>query len=695
MTPARRANLSRLLNPRHVAFIGGRDAAIAIGEARRIGYRGQIWPVNPKRETLADLRCFPSVSVLPEAPDATFLAVPAESAVEVVRELRSRGSGGIVCYTAGFGEAGEAGRKAEEALIEAAGDVALIGPNCYGVINYLDRVALWPFAHGGSCPGYGAAIITQSGMLSSDLTMSQRSVPLTHMISIGNQAVLTIEDLVGVLCEEPEVRAIGLHIEGFRDTGQFAEAADQALRLGKPIVALKTGSSAIGKALTASHTGSLSGDDDLFAALCARYGIIVVDQPSTLLETLKFLCIAGAPKGSRIAAFTCSGGGAAMVADRGEALGLVFPSPPEEVHERLTAMLPPIATVSNPLDYTTPIWGQGEKTHPVFEAMIGAGVDAALIVQDYPAPGLDESHHFYQADGDAFAGAVAAASVPGAIVSTLPENINAATREHFIDCGIAPLQGFNEAMSAIAGAVHWNAARTRNAGRPPLPLVQVARGAARYIDEAAAKALLAGAGLAVPHGEVSAGGAASATAARIGFPVALKMLSDRLLHKTEAGAVVLNLQSAEAVADAVTRMRADVARLKPEGSSDRFLVEAMQPAPLAELIVGIRQDPDYGIAMTVGSGGVLVELVGDARTLLLPASGGEIGAAIGTLKVAKLLRGFRGRPAADLDALAAALGRLAAFAIERKDQIREIEINPLFVYENGVCAVDALVAVAT
>jgi acyl-CoA synthetase (NDP forming) len=693
MTPTRRANLARLLNPRQVAFIGGRDAAIAIGEARRIGYRGAMWPVNPNRETLAELRCFPSIADLPEAPDATFLAVPADQSVEVVRQLGQRGAGGIVCYTAGFGESGEIGERAEAALIEAAGDMALIGPNCYGLINYTDRVALWPFAHGGWCPGFGAAIITQSGMLSSDLTMSQRSVPFTHMISIGNQAVLAIEDLVDVLSEKPEVRAIGLHVEGFRSVDRFASAATKAMRLGKPIVAMKTGSSTIGKALTASHTGSLSGDDDLFAALCDRLGVIVVDQPSTLLETLKFLCVSGAPKGRRVAAFTCSGGGATMVADRGETLGLDFPPPDAATRQLLTALLPPIATVSNPLDYTTPIWGQGERTRPVFEALIGAGSDATLLVQDYPAAGLDESAGFYLADGDAFADAAAAAGVPGAIISTLPENIGEPTRRHFISRGVTPLQGFNEAMQAIAGAAGWSAACERCRTAPPKPLLQATPGPGRYIDEAAAKALLTEAGLAVPQGEACRGGDAAAAASRVGWPVALKMIGDQLLHKTEVGAVALNLRSPEAVSQAVEQMRREVTRLKPQALTEMFLVEAMQPPPLAELVVGIRQDVQYGMAMTLGSGGIFVELVRDARTLLLPSGGSEIAAALRSLKIARLLSGFRGRPAANLDPVAAALCELAQFAIDRRAQIREIEINPLFVYESSVCAVDALVAV--
>ena len=197
-------------------MIGGDDAEIVAGECARIGYDGPFWPVNPKREQIGGHCCYASLDDLPEPPDAVFLAIPRAPAIETLAKLDAIGAGGVVCYTAGFREIGGDGATAETALIEAAGDLALIGPNCYGLINYIDKVALWPFAHGGDCPGYGAAIITQSGMLSSDLSMNQRSVPLTYMISAGNQSVLHLEDFIDLLCEREEVRAIGLHIEGLR-----------------------------------------------------------------------------------------------------------------------------------------------------------------------------------------------------------------------------------------------------------------------------------------------------------------------------------------------------------------------------------------------------------------------------------------------------------------------------------------------
>lgn len=699
MTPAKRQNFERLLRPRHIAFIGGADAAVAINEARRAGFSGQMWVVNPRRETLAGLSCVPTIQDLPDAPDAVFMAIPAPTVPQAVRELARKGAGGIVCYSAGFGEAHEAGRGLEAEVKAALGDMVLIGPNCYGVINYVNRAALWPFAHGGHCPGYGAAIITQSGMFSSDITMSQRSLPLAYMASAGNQADIGLTEFIDLLCERPEVRAIGLHIEGLSDIPAFERAALKALKARTPIVALKTGNSAIGEALTLSHTGSLAGSGALYRALFDRVGIIAVTNPSQLLETLKFLCVAGAPEGTEVLGFTCSGGGATMLADHGETIGLRYPAPGPDARATLTDLLPPIATVTNPLDYTTPIWGQPEQTGPVFaQAMAGIPAQATLLVQDYPAPGLDETEQLYLNDGVAFAEAAGAAGLPAAICATIPENMPSHIREAFIARGVAPMQGVHETLNAIRDAAWWHAARRRILQAPPDPLVTPRRAITcckpRLLTEAQGKARLADAGIPVPQGRVVPRDQLVQTARDIGFPVALKMMSVGLAHKTEAGAVALDIGTPEQLLEAAGAMTTAVSGHDASAVTGDFLVERMAPPPLAELVVGIRRDPQFGLSMTLGSGGVLVELVGDTASLLLPAHPADIGAALDSLRISALLNGFRGKPAADRAALIAALAGLAQHAIAQADTIAEIEINPLFVYESGVLAVDVLMQVS-
>ena len=694
MNPKRRANLERLLKPRHVAVIGGRDAEVVAAECKRIGFSGPFWPVNPKRAQIGGHRCFASLDDLPEAPDAVFLAVPKDAAIETLEKLSAMGAGGVVCYTAGFGETGADGADAEARLVRAAGDLALVGPNCYGVINYVDKVALWPFTHGGSCPGHGAAIITQSGMLSSDFTMSQRGVPFAYMVSAGNQTLLRLEDFVDALAERPEVRAIGLHIEGLKDVPAFEQAALKSLALGKPIVALKTGTSRLGSSLTVSHTGSLSGTEELYDALFDRLGIIRVKSPAQLLETVKFLCVAGVPKGRRIAGLTCSGGGATMLADFAERLNLVFTPPDGETSARLRSQLPATATVSNPLDYTTPIWGIPEKTRPVFDTLFAQGHDAAVIVQDYPAPGLDESKPYYRNDTISFIGAAQERGLPAAVCSTIPENLDAETRGFLVDQGVAPMQGIEECMAAIAAACWHGERRAELAAHiaPPLS-ASGAAGPPRLLDEAAAKKRLAASGIGVPHSRVVSGADAPRAAAELGFPVALKMVSAKLPHKTEAGAVRLGLASSAAVADAATRMTDDVTAYRADAVTDLFLVERMVAPPVAELMVSIRRDPQFGFAMTLAAGGILVELLADATTVLLPASRHDLARALSRLKIARLFDGFRGRPAADREKLLDLLEGLAAFATSTTNAVIEIEINPLFVGTQDSCAVDVLMQV--
>jgi acyl-CoA synthetase (NDP forming) len=355
MTAPPRHTLERLLAPRHVAFIGGNDAAIAAEHCRAMGFDGPVWGVNPRRQTLAGQPCFARVEDLPEAPDAVFLAVPRDAAIEIVDALRRKGAGGVVCYTAGYGELGDEGAALERSLVAAAGDMPLVGPNCYGLLNYVRGVALWPFAFGGGRIERGVAIVTQSGMLGSDITMNRRSVPLAYVVSAGNQAMLGVEDYLDVLVGDPAVTAIGLHVEGLRDVSRFSEAAIRALEAAVPIVVLKSGTSEIGRRLTTTHTGSLAGEDDVYQALFDRLGIIRVDSPVQLLETLKMLSLAGVPQGRRLAGFAASGGNVTLLADYAERLDLSFPPPSPSTEKQTAALLPEVATASNPLDYTTPL----------------------------------------------------------------------------------------------------------------------------------------------------------------------------------------------------------------------------------------------------------------------------------------------------------------------------------------------------
>jgi len=356
--------------------------------------------------------------------------------------------------------------------------------------------------------------------------------------------------------------------------------------------------------------------------------------------------------------------------------------------------LPEIATLSNPLDYTTPIWGQPEKTRPVFQEAMNQGlVHSAILVQDYPAKGLDESLVYYRNDALAFAQAAADNNLPAAICSTIPENFDKETRDLLISIGVSPMQGIHEALWAISHAVTWNKNRANILEKKLNSVFEVLGNPdqLRVLDEQDSKSLLKKNGFDIPEGVVCLDKIDANDLCSLSFPVALKMVSSKILHKTELNAVILNIKSELELKTAFENMHSSVSNAAPDLLSDKYLVEEMANAPIAELIVGIRSDTQFGLALTIGSGGVLVDLIGDVSTIILPTHSGEIKEVIKRLKVFKLLDGFRGKPKVKLDFLVDAIMKLTIFAQENLNSISEIEINPMFVYEDSVLMVDALI----
>ncbi len=688
-------NLHRLLNPRNIAFIGGTDAALSASQCKA-QFNGPLWAVNPKRENLGGVPCFASVADLPEAPDAVFLATPRESAIQTIAELAAIGAGGVACFTAGYGELGESGQSAEAALIEAAGDMALVGPNCYGLVNYSNGVILWPFGAGESRCDKGIALVMQSGMIPANLTMNHRSVPISIVISVGNQAVLAIEDYIDALVDDDRVTAIGLYIEGILDIEAFAAAALKALHLAKPLVVLKAGRSDLAEQLSASHTGSLSGTDQAFQALFDQLGIIRVNAPVEMMETLKFLSVSGAPQGRKIAAFTCSGGEAALLADYCAGIGLELPQPSAPVSKKLVHLLPDIATVSNPLDYTTPLWGNREIMPEVFQTLVADGYDAAIVIQDFPPPHIHADNTFYRNDAESFIEACSAVGLPGASCCDLPENIDAETREMMIEGRVTPLQGFDSGLSALSNACRYGIHRNRILASPEskefglLAIPDVSLPAV-FVDEWQGKIRLRQHGIEVPDGFLVRENNVDQPSSQIEYPLVVKLVSDALPHKSEAGAVMTGIQNAEALKQAISDIRQSVFQARPEVEVKDFLVETMVDDIVAELLVGINTDRQFGQLLVIASGGVLVELLADSVTLLLPTSDERIRNALSTLKCFKLLQGFRGKPAVDLNTVVSTIQSLAEFAEASQASLLEMDVNPLMVKQNCCIAADVMI----
>jgi len=352
-----RQGLDRLLRPRSVAVVGGGAwCANVVRELGRIGFDGDIWPVHPKRAELGGLATVPHIEDLPHAPDAAFVGVNREITIEAVRLLAKFGCGGAVCFASGFresvAETGD-GHDLQEALLAAAGEMRILGPNCYGFLNALDGAALWPDQHGLERVTRGVALVTQSSNIALNLTMQQRGLPIAYLVTAGNQAQTDLAEIGAALLQDNRVTALGLHIEGIGDLRRFEALADTARQLGKPVVALKVGASDQARAATVSHTASLAGSDAGARALFQRLGIGQVDGLSELLETLKLLHVTGPLASNRIASMSCSGGEASLMADSALGLDVDLPALNAAQQKGLRAALGPKVALANPLDYHT------------------------------------------------------------------------------------------------------------------------------------------------------------------------------------------------------------------------------------------------------------------------------------------------------------------------------------------------------
>jgi acetyl-CoA synthetase len=679
-------DIHRLIAPRSIALIGATawTDAVAAGNVA-VGFRGKIWRVHPSKPCTSTTTFYRSVAELPEAPDAAFVAVPNHEAPAVAGALAARGAGGFVCFTSGFSELGtEVGRQLTRELLAQAGELPFFGPNCYGFVNFFDRAAMLPDQVVGSPIERGVAIICQSGTIALTLSFNERSVPIGYLFSVGNQTRLAVEDLIENLSEDPRVTAFGLYLEGIQDTERFARAADKARLAGKPIAVIKSGRTAAAARTAHSHTGALAGADGVFDAFCRQAGVARCDTLGTLCETLKVFHSGGALAGRKVLIMGASGGDMAMTADVARTLDLNFAPVPPGAAAKLQELLTDRVTVANPFDIHTYLWFDPPALGRVFSTAMRAGYDAVAFMLDFPPEGKADASSF---DAAIAAYIQAARGSPSrvALIASLPETLGERVRRHCLEGGIVPLQGQREALEALAAAGAVGTAWRTGPGvelRIPRPLAPPAE--VQSLSEADAKRALEQFGIAVPRSRLVPAAQAAASAASMGFPVVIKAVGGHLEHKTEVGGVVLNVRSASEAGDAAHRLSA---------LSETLLVEEMIVDGVAEILVGLIVDPQFGQVLVLGSGGVLTELLADSVTLLPPFTRSSIESALASLKLGKLLHGYRGKPAGDVAALIDTVLNVTRYAAEHLDTLCEIDVNPVIVRPagKGAVAVDALI----
>ena len=678
-----KSNLHRLISPKSIAVVGNRGANFAIRESLKLGYSHQIWAVHPYLESLEGIKCFKDIKDLPEVPDATFIAVNAESAIEVVSDLKSMGGGGAVLYASGFGEVGAEGLMRNQQLVKAASGMPLIGPNCYGFINSLDGIALWPDVHGCEPVSEGVAIITQSGNIGLNMTMQSSGLPIAYMFTLGNQTNTNIADIIHAMLDDSRVNAIGLHIEGISDIKSFDIAAKRALMMKIPIITIKSGKTKASAKIALSHTSSLTGSDELYNALFERLGIARVETVPEFLETLKLINVLGVIEHGGVASMSCSGGEAGMMADLIDGLEINFPSLSSSHKAKVKQTLNDYVEVDNPLDYHTFIWGDRKRTSECFSAMMSGQFAATMLLLDWPKSKESEQKDWDAtlfALSDALSGTSEKAIVLASMADCMPKRII----EECLSLGIAPMVGLDVCLKALNHSYKIGRAFSSNSS----PDLEVLRNSSEHkskqqLTEYQGKQLLKKYGVTIPMGCLVENVTEAIKAAEeISFPVTLKVSAAKLAHKTELNGVRLNIQNVKTLKEACD----DLFKISPE-----LLIEKMIESPICELIIGMDYDPTFGKHIIVGGGGVFVELLQDSSVLILPVSREDIRQALSNLKVFKLLEGYRGGMKGDIEAVIDSV--MSVIELIRTNAVEELDINPLLVLKgsDGVVAADTLI----
>ena len=669
-------DLTRLLKPKSIAVIGGGAwCASIISAAKQIGFDGALHPVHPTGKQIAGHKSLRSLEEVPGPIDAAFIGVNRHATLDVVAQLRRLKAGGAICFASGFSEAAAEDAAAQDlqtALIEAAGEMPILGPNCYGFVNAFDGCAIWPDQHGCSRVQRGVAILTKSSNIAINLTMQNRGLQIGYMLTCGNQAQTAQTDIALQLLDDERVTAIGLHIEGFGNLRGWEALAQKARSKGVTLIALKSGVSQQAQAAAVSHTASLTGSDTGADAFLQRLGIRRARSLPVFLESLKLAHQFGPLSSNRIASISCSGGEAALAADTAQGTGLIFPPLNPRQAKDLSAALGPMVAMANPLDYHTYIWRDQAAMTQAWAAMADDEIAMTLLVSDYPRADLCDASD-WECVTQAAIEATRRTGRPYAVVASLAELLPEQTAKTLMDHGVGAIHGLDHGLEALDVM-----SRPMAPPAEPVLLPGIDRDA-EPVAEQSAKLALAAHGLTIPPSVVVTDrSTAGQAAADIGFPVALKTLG--LAHKTGANGLALGLTT-----------RAEVEVAAPRLADGPLLVERMVAGTLVEVLVGVTRDPAHGFVLTLGAGGTMTDVLRDRASLLIPATRAEVTARLKDLNIAPLLEGFRGNPPVDLDALLAAIDAVQAYVLANAERVEEVEINPLICTQDNAIAADALI----
>lgn len=694
------ADLTHLINPRSIALLGASDREGSIGERTLSNllthseFGGDVYLVNPSKTELRGMRCWPSISALPQVPDVAVVAVPASGVLGVIEECAARGVRFAVILSSGFGEAGAEGERAQARMkeIAAAGGVRLYGPNCPGLVNVNARLGLTfspSFKHDLVKGPIGLA--TQGGGLGRNVMQAmERGIGIGLWASTGNEVDLQVADFIEYMADAPDIRVIITLLEGIKDGAKFAAAVQRAAANGKPVIGLKVGKSEYGRRAAQSHTASLTGSAEVNSAVFRQFGLIEVDDIDELVDTAWLFARAMPPAQEAIGIYCSSGGTAALAADAVGSAGLTLAEFTEQTTAVLKANLPDYAATGNPVDTTTVVLN---NTNVVETTLTAVANDPNVGLTIFPMP-LDYGELTIR-------GATNVIEVQknsrSPIVPIWMSDRMGAGYKLLVEAGFAPPRSVGKAIKAILRWVaygRWQRANPHLQLKLPTALPPAGDFETRSLSELQAKEQLRSAGIALlPNALAGSAQQAVAAADAMGYPVVAKIASEQIVHKSDMGGVLVGLQDAKQVAQAWDAIMAAAAHHHPQARIDGLLIEKMAPRGGVELMVGVTRDPVFGHVMTFGLGGIYVEIFRDVTRRMLPLDAADAAAMVREIRSFPLLDGARGRPVADTAALEALLLKMSDFVVANAARIEEMDLNPVWVgaVGEGAIPLDAVI----
>ena len=690
-------DISKLLRPRAVAVVGASEKSGFGGDTCRNILENQadtshVYPVNPKKETVFGKKCYPTLADLPEEIDLVILCTSQKSIVDFLKQAKAKGAGAAVVYASGYSEVGTAEGKAfEKELVDAAKalDMVVMGPNCAGYINFGDDI--FSFAFIGDYKGKKGNIgfVSQSGQFCIDM-MKSAEMKYSFAISAGNSAMVQMEDYLNFLIDDSNTKVIALYLEGVKNPHKFEACLQKAMEKKKPVVILKAGRSPKGQATAASHTGSMAGSDKTYDAVFEKFGVIRADDMQDLRSTASLLAtLRVLPKKPAFSAMCLSGGETAVSADTGFLHGIEYPDFSEVTLKKLNDMLPDFATPRNPLDMTAALCYDADAfASGITTVMSDPSIEMGLV-------GLTISDKVTVSNDIMFEGIRRAfeqiPDKPLAVMSFMEAARNKELVERFQNAGIPVLPTTKYGFRALQHLQDFISHDTiKREARLAIPEAHSAN--TRALSEYESKKLLADNGVPVDLGYIAKTKAeVKEYAEKIGYPLVMKVESNDILHKSDVGGVMLNIKSLEQAEEAYDKILANAAQHAPNAKINGILMQKMLKAG-TEMIIGLNSDPQFGPMLLVGMGGVFVEVFKDAALYPVPLNHDEALHMLQSLKSFKLLNGYRGNPPADIEALTDMMVKISDFAYRKKDTLKELDMNPLFVYPKGegVAIADAL-----